>query len=260
MKFLVQHNLMNIEQLEKIRVATEGYPREFVGLIPFSHDFISDEPIEGTDYIPYGSTLMTTLALDRKWKGLHFNHETFSMKLALTKRPDMMNKDVVMTVEEAEIYLRNVDRDIFVRPDLDLKHFSGQVINSFECANWFKDAMSFGPESGSYAMDPQMDVIISHPKKIQAEFRWFVVDRKVVSGSMYRAHGQQRLERCLDKAMIREAQKFANGWLPDDTCVMDLALVDGKVEVIEFNCINSSGLYDNDVSAVFKSLWELHTK
>jgi hypothetical protein len=138
---------------------------------------------------------------------------------------------------------------------LDLKHFSGQVMNRLEAADWLADAMSLPTESGSYAIDPEMLVCLSSPKKIQAEFRWFVVGGKVVSGSMYRCGGQMQHERMILASEIAEAQRFADNWLPHQNCVMDLALVNFRLYVIEFNCINSSGFYDHDIEAVFDSLW-----
>ena len=200
---------------------------------------------------------MTTLALERGWSGLFFDLENFSMKKAFDNRSDMLNTGLVISAGDAERYLRSQPKsDIFIRPDLDLKHFSGQVMDSLECADWLADAMSLPPESGSYAIDKNLVVCISTPKNIQAEFRWFVVGGKVISGSMYRAHGQMQHARCDTIGEIREAQKFADKWLPNSTCVMDLALVDGELYVIEFNCINSSGFYANDVDAVFKAIWE----
>lgn len=262
MKFLIQHNLMNPQQLEKIKSAVSRFPHEFVGVIPFSHEITSESELVGTDFIPYGSTLFTTLALEKKWSGLYFDLENFSMKKALANRhSDMMNRGLIWRACIAEQTLRHSDYDVFIRPDLDLKHFSGQVINSIECADWLKDAMSLPLESGSYAIDPQMEVLVCRPKKIKAEWRYFIVCGKIVSGSMYRCHGQMRHERVIDDEVLIEAQNLADGWLPNETCVMDLALwedpVSGheSVSIIEFNCLNSSGFYDNDVDAVFESLW-----
>ena len=259
MKFLIQHNLMNEEQLLKVKDAVAPFPHEFIGLIPFSREITSQEPLIGEDYIPYGSTLLTSLGLNYKWKGLHFNLENFSMKKAYENRSDLLNQDKVMTVFEAEQYLRGEKGDVFIRPDLDLKHFSGQVIDCIECANWLKDAMSLPPESGSYAMDPSMNVIIAEPVNIDAEWRYFIVDGKIVSGSMYRRGKQLYKKRELDQEVLAEAQTFADSWLPAQCCVMDLALANDEVKVIEFNCINASGMYDNDTSLIFSKLWEYHT-
>lgn len=78
---------------------------------------------------------------------------------------------------------------------------------------------------------------------------------------MYRAHDQLRKENVdNDKSIVVEAQAFADKWLPNDNCVMDLALIDGQLKVLEFNCINSSGFYDHNVDAVFKALWDYSRK
>lgn len=61
MKFLIQNNLMNEVQLAKLSKAVSKYPHQFCDVVPFSREITSDTPIEGTDYIPYGSTLMTTI-------------------------------------------------------------------------------------------------------------------------------------------------------------------------------------------------------
>ena len=106
-------------------------------------------------------------------------------------------------------------------------------------------------------MPPEKDVVLCNPKPIQAEWRWFIVNGKIVSGSMYRCHGQLRNIRETDPAVIEEAQALADMWLPFDTVVMDTAITEDSndVKVIEFNCINSSGFYDNDVVAIFDALW-----
>lgn len=250
---------MNEEQLLKVKNAVAPFPHEFIGLIPFSREITSETPLVGTDYIPYGSTLLTTLGLKLGWKGLHFNLENFSIEKAWLHRTDLLNDSLITTVEHAERLLRTKNQDIFIRPDLDLKHFSGQVINSIECADWLKDAMSLPEESGTYAMTKDMKVCISEPVNIDAEWRYFVVGGKIVSGSMYRRGKQLYKKRELDEKVLTEAQTFADGWLPDECCVMDLALVNGEVKIVEFNCINASGFYDNDVDAVFKALWDYHS-
>jgi hypothetical protein len=100
--------------------------------------------------------------------------------------------------------------------------------------------------------------VLCEPQNIKAEWRWFVVGGKVISGSMYRAHNQLRKMRVVEQDLINEAQLLADKWLPDECCVMDLALVGEELKVIEFNCINSSGFYDNDVNAIFEALWNYH--
>jgi len=53
---------------------------------------------------------------------------------------------------------------------------------------------------------------------------------------------------------------FADKWLPNRNVVMDLALVDNELKVIEFNCINCSGFYNHDVRKIFDALYMESTK
>ena len=263
MKFLIQHNMLNPTELEKIRKAVESYPTVFCGVIPFSRDITGIEDEENqTEFIPYGSTLMTTIGHDvGKWTGLHFDLTKFNYEQAIANRDDMLNTNVIRLDEAIQILesevLDNPYKLFFTRPSEDLKQFSGQVIGAEECLSWFKSMLEC-ETSGSYKLEPETKVVLCEPQNIQAEWRWFIVGGKVVSGSMYRWCGQLRKHRVTETEMIDEAQSFADKWLPDDCCVMDLALVDDELKVIEFNCINASGLYANDIPAVFKALWEYH--
>jgi len=261
MEFIIQHNLMNEDQLKATQDAVADYPHRFVGLIPFSREITSDEPLVGTDFIPYGSTLLTSLVHELGWKGCSFDLTKFNYEAAIQNRDDMLNGDMVVTIEDAIHFCRgiNAKSQIFIRPSEDLKQFAGQVIDAGECADWLEDAM-LCDTSGSYKLDTQTKVVIAWPKKIQAEWRWFVVGGSVIDGSMYRAHGQLIKKHETDIETIIEAQLLAEKWLPDPCCVMDLALVNNEIKVIEFNCINSSGFYNHNVRDIFSALYRYHSK
>lgn len=261
MRFLVQHNLINFNQLIDIKRALAPYPTVYCGLIPFSRELTGMDIRDHGDreFIPYGSTLLTTVGLDYGWSGLHFDLANFNYGQAIRHRDDMLNSGECR-LDIAIDYLKSVPRDqlVFVRPSHDLKQFSGQVIEAGECVDWFMDMMEC-ETSGSYKLDPSTLVVVSEPKNIDCEWRYFIVDGKIVSGSIYRIRNQLRSIRETDPDVLAEAQEFANQWLPDRCCVMDLALTSScELKVIEFNCINASGFYDADIDAVFKALWEYH--
>lgn len=258
MKFLIQSNLMGQDQLNLVMTAVEDLPHQFISMVPFSREIKSNEPIEGDEYIPYGSTLLTTVGFDHyHWKGLYFDLKNFNYETALKNRSDMLNDGYVVTIDKAIEFLRGrpSDEEWFVRPSLDLKQFSGIVIVAKECADWFIDAMECD-FSGSYKMSADTVVVLAKPRDIQAEWRWFIIGGKVISGSMYCLRGSLVKKRETDEEVIREAQKLASDWLPNRCCVMDVALVDNQLKVIEFNCINSSGFYDHDVKAIFSNLYQ----
>ena len=256
MKFIVQYNMIAERQLQKIKSAIGEYPHEYVGVIPFSHEITSDAPLEGVDYLPYGSTALTKIADEKKWKGNYFDLSKFNYRQALKHRDDMLN-DNIMTVSEAIEFMKKHPSGLswFMRPSEDNKKFDGMVMETEEALGWLLTAVAIG-SSQSDKIDADMEILVSAPRKIQAEWRWFIIGGKVVSGSMYQFKGQLQQKEEKDEKVIAEAQLFADKWLPNPTCVMDLALVHGKLKVIEFNCLNSSGFYAHDVDAIFKALWE----
>ena len=95
-------------------------------------------------------------------------------------------------------------------------------------------------------MSPETPIVVAKPKEIEQEWRWFIVDGKIVDGSTYRLNGQLVKKHEDNPLVIKSAQQLALSWLPDDCCVMDVARVDGQLKVVEFNCINASGFYDHD--------------
>lgn len=258
MKFVIQHNLMTEDQLRQVYEAVSKYPHVFVGVIPFSREITCDEELIGRDYIPYGSTLLSTLLLDRGWKGMYLDLKKMNYRTFLVNHPCMLN-DGVMSAAKAIKYLGTLDpnKEIFTRPSEDLKQYSGIVMKAGEIIPWFQ-SMIEAVGGGTYYMPPETEVVICEPKNISAEWRWFIVGGKIVSGSMYRAHGQLRKLQETDPAVIAEAQALADIWLPHQCVVMDTALVGDEVKVIEFNTINSSGFYAHDVSKIFDALWNYH--
>lgn len=263
MKFCIQHNLIDPRSLQEIKDAIAPYPHEFVGVIPFSHEITSDEPLVGKDYIPYGSTLMIDLTKELGWTGCHFNDATFTYEAAVRNRRDMMNNEYIFSVEECIRFMENGMRggspgtEWFIRPSKDLKQFSGQVIEVNTCAKWLREAVAV-ESSTTKQLCANDIVVVAQPKPIDAEWRWFVVDGKVIDGSMYRCRGRLQLEHEDSKEIYKEAQAFADQWLPDACCVMDIALVQRELKVIEFNCINGSGFYDHDIKKIFDALWAYH--
>jgi len=264
MKFVIQHNLMNDEQLNRTLAAVQPFPHLYVGLIPFSREITCSESLDGVEYIPYGSTLLTNLTAKLGWRGCHFDIAKLNYENFVRNRTDMLNGEHIFDAEEAIRFLTNTMRGgnqhWFMRPSEDLKQFSGYVDGASELAAHLRsmiDSYNRG-EAGTYGISPNTKVVLSSPKEISAEWRWFIVGGRIVSGSMYRAHGQLRKQAENDAAVIAEAQALADRWLPLECVVMDTALVRDEVKVVEFNTINSSGFYDNDVRVIFRELWKYH--
>lgn len=246
--------------LLSIREAVQDLPHQFVGLIPFSREIQSVEPIVGIDHIPYGSTSFVEATMALGWKGLSFDVEKFNYKTAADNRNDMLNgEEWILSAKESVDLLRLLDttEEIFMRPAHDLKHFSGSVFSVFEAEGFLNDAMKC-TSSGSYKINEDLLIVMAKPKKILVEWRWFIVGGRVIDGSTYRRNGRL-IKIHQDDVSCFEAQKLANKWLPNECCVMDTCLLDGgDMKIVEFNCINGSGFYDHDVKKIMTAWSAYH--
>lgn len=254
MRWALQTTLINTESALRIAEALRGLGKGFVMAdhLPFTEEFVTD--IEGDDYLPYGSTTLMKIAHKRGWKGLAFDPDTFRHTAwTYHNGTNMLNREACsMTVQEAaeEFAKWRPDRKMFIRPNDDLKLFNGGVLTAAEIAADFSNAV----ESSKGDFPPDAVVVFDYPKRIDAEWRCFVVDGNVVDSSMYRCEGRM-LKRHEDNPAIKyQFQDFAGEWLPHRNCVMDVALTRGEFKILEFNCINASGFYDNNIELIISAL------
>lgn len=256
----VQTNLINDIALHKIWYAVQeaGAKVQELVVIPFSYEFDNDVPeMEGV-IIPYGSTKLTKMALVRKWQGLCFDPETFRADCWNKNHSQMLNVDVkFMKVKDIFTEYENADdeKEMFIRPLRDLKEFNGTVTTIKEIKKWMNSVYS-----GNFSFNEDTDVMIGPVQKLYNECRYFIVDGKVVDGSIYLQNGLLRSLRIDDNVLISKVQKLADEWLPHKTCVMDVALTDDGHKVIEYNCINGTGLYDNDVNKIVREMTQWASK
>ena len=94
-------------------------------------------------------------------------------------------------------------------------------------------------------------------KIINAEFRCFVVNNKVAIASQYKRNGVPFFSGCVDDYIIDYVNEIIKLWQPDKAFVLDVALCNNKLSIIEANCINSSGLYEIDTQKLIIAVEEL---
>lgn len=255
--WVLQSNLVKESQVRPFAEAFRalGIPFVNVAIKAFSDEFFDEPTLPSDDVIPYGSTTLMRIALQRGWTGLFYN-DRFQVASWLIHRSDMLNEDAAFcTAREAAHRFAHATpgSQWFVRPVQDFKAFSGTVGTTEELAKLMR-----GGEGSTYNFTPDTVVAISAPKPILCEWRYFVVGGDVVSGSLYRAAGERYVKREDDADELRVVQMMADLWLPHPTCVMDVALTEQGRRVIEFNCLNASGIYDHDVPAIVKAVTERH--
>lgn len=254
-QWLLQTNLIDSVQLSQICSALRQRGIFFQGchVIPFQEEiqFLEPPPVR-KDVVPYGSAKLSRVAEKEGWTGMFFDNELFRSDVCNINRSDMLNSDgEVMLVRDLQERFKFVaDEEVyFIRPVKDLKEFNGTLTTAKEIRRWMSSI-----DSGNFSFSAESPVVVAPPKEILAEWRWFVVNHKVISGSTYKMHGQRLVQRETDANVIFEAQVLADKWLPNPTVCMDIALTKSGPKVIEFNCFNSSGFYYHDIGAVVEAV------
>lgn len=254
--WVIQENLLDSKQIADVCFAVKNdggnvYP---VKVIPFSDeiDFFWDEP-PTKDVVLYGSAKMSKLAYKKGWAGLFFN-DNFDTGVWAKHRDDMLNQNpVIIRAGDVIKYFEDQHIDdeelFFIRPVLDLKAFAGGVQSVKE----IKEHMG-STHVENYSFDVDTMVSMDVPRNILGEWRWFIVNGKVINGSQYRRMGQPHRKQVTIQVRKDHAQELADKWLPHPNCVMDLAMTSNGWKVVEFNCINSSGFYDNDIPKIVQAI------
>lgn len=253
--WVLQCNNIDQNQVERVRAAaiacgdTVGSVRceSFTGKLEFIDPVPDDRHV-----IPYGSHLFIKGAHDMGWPGV-FISDDFNVASWVANRDDMLNQHVViMTAAEAARHdWHDSPRGWFVRPNEDFKLFAG-------CVEPTADALRIHMARIAKHYAPDHLVCVSPVVEILAEWRWFVVGGRVVSGAQYMQFGDRISEPELDPWFIRQAQALADRWLPHPTCVMDTAVKElGKTKVLEFNNLNNTGFYGHDIPAIVRAISEL---
>ena len=121
----------------------------------------------------------------------------------------------------------------FIRPDSDSKVFDGGVY----------DASSFAATTRKIPNRGEMSVMVASPVDIEAEWRFFIVEKEVVGCSEYRRWGRFSTQGSVPHAAIELAAELASRWSPAEVYCIDLAASADRIGVVEANCFNASQMY-----------------
>lgn len=139
---------------------------------------------------------------------------------------------------------------IFSRPLEDNKLFTGGLTRKEDLI--FKIETEILNSSNS-----KEKIIVSKKKEIKSEYRLFVVDNKIITGSMYRMSKQVILSEFIDNTVISFANEMLKKWTPSNAFCLDIAITDEGLKIIEVNNLSSAGFYKSDVIKIVDALENL---
>lgn len=157
----------------------------------------------------------------------------------------MLNDDVTIGLLN-EV---GIEDRVFIRPVANSKWFDGCVIQVSDLSNFVRQL----GERVRYE-----EVLISTYKEIEEEYRFFVVGRNVVTGSLYKKRGIRCVSDRVDTGMMGFVREVALMIDIEGAYTLDVACVaiDNREEwkVIECNNFNTSGLYACDEGKIVEGI------
>ena len=234
-----------IDTLERMDI-----PHSFCTVIPFSNcdDGIKLEspvPEHGNIYC-YGSYSLSKHAVRRGYfPGAFISHNSSIDNLIKYYGENMLNYDSVVVDFGCPDELIPESPSFFVKPNEDTKAFTAEVMTRDAFFLFKNKILQMGDEYSTVTKDTR--VVVASPKKISAEYRFFVIDGKVITQSLYRRGDTVYYSPDVDGYIIEFAQTMVDTYQPDRAFVLDVAVIPEGLKVIEVNSINSSGLYSIDI-------------
>lgn len=148
---------------------------------------------------------------------------------------------------------------VFIRPSNGYKSFPGQILPK-ENFEFELDVLkkSYG------GLDLDQLVLVSPIQEIDEEYRFIVVDGKVVSGSLYMDKNNRKSwsayydRLCEDKKAFEFAEELVKLYQPDKAYTLDVCkLPSGEYKMLEINSFCCGSMYGNDYDKVVNAINEL---
>lgn len=226
-----------------------GHKFHQIEIIPFVREINGEVPVVEGPVVVHGSTAIITVAEKQNWQPGVFR--IFKESDTLEAIGDLyLNHDMkVLEVDEVVDYVNKSGMEFFfAKPDRDLKSFDGTVFDA-EKFPFFIERVS---QYANY--DPETKICVSSIKHPEVEWRFVIVDKKVVSFSQYRVERKLNVQGVTEIDAIRFAEDIARHVNPNDIYVMDVCRIGGQYKVIEYNTFNCSGLYACNIYEIVDSI------
>ncbi len=141
---------------------------------------------------------------------------------------------------------------VFIRPDDNAKSFGGGLVNLTRFDEWYELVNFYNP-------GPDCLAVVSAPEKIQAEWRFVIARRGVITGSQYRLEGKEQVlpDYPAEAAAFAESVAGANDFDPHPMYVMDIALTEDGYRLVEIGSVCCASLYACDLEKILNAVREI---
>lgn len=253
MYYIIQENLFQESHYE-ILLQTMGrfkFEYEIVKFRPFIHEveFTTDRK----DVFCFGAVAMAHSAKKYGWTPGSMMNENHDFEVyGKHYGTEMLNHGGKIIEFGDDIPFD--DFLFFARPTLDTKIFSGQV---FTKHSWKEYVIECTANDAVRLIKSETKVLVAPLKEIQQEIRCWMVGGKAITISRYKLGNFVRYENYDHEEYIKEyAEKMAKIFSPAEAFVLDVAITEEGLKVVEINCINCAGFYHANIQNLIAALEE----
>jgi hypothetical protein len=155
----------------------------------------------------------------------------------------------------------HISRPTFIRPVDDTKFFSGAVFEPEYFEDWQRKVVVSSVGMEGISLSPTALVQVSPVKEIWSEYRFWVVQGRIVTASRYKLGTNVIYSNDVDYRFHEFVQGLFDGfperlmgWRPAEAFVIDVCETPKGIKIVEINTINSSGFYAADVQKLVFAL------
>lgn len=196
----------------------------------------------------YGSKTFAKIAKDMKLEPGSFMTEQFEFEVFQRALGNELLNNEIITGELATLY--PIAKDFFIRPIGNTKLFTGMTVTKRDFLDWQEQE---NKDDSSYIGQTLM---MAPLQIIKVEYRFFVVDQKVITGSSYKVNCSRKPSATIMRYTEQIVYKFPLA----KAFVIDIAETEKGLKVVEYNNINTSGLYGCDEVAIVHAINALDSK
>lgn len=150
--------------------------------------------------------------------------------------------------------LLSEDGQIFIRPSSGFKTFTGNLLNIAHIETEISSLICC-------EQDYENLVILTSPKIIIKEWRFFIIDNVAVAASQYHQDGKFKTSPNVPDYVWDYAKSLSKEWKPESAYVIDIGLTSGQsLGLVEINSLSCSGMYDCNKKDIIANLVKLFNK
>jgi hypothetical protein len=255
MHWLIQENLINPQTLQHLKDALTRQREPFTTLrmVPIFNEIDGVPPSIQEPCFGYGSTgmkkVVNQLGLAPGYIDDNLEYPTF------LKHYDDRTLNVDAHVASVKD-LRPEWETFFVRPVDDRKAFAGTIMTREEWPTFQENIanISDDPDATLRSSD---DIIAAPLKTILAEYRFFVIGHRIVTGSRYKHGDVVESVKNAPENILAFALDCVEHWSPNVAYTLDVAMTPNGPKILECNSANSAGFYACDLDAIVQAVKKL---